>query len=480
VTTIRAKEQQAAWKAVRKALIDRELGQAWRGPEDFVELEGDLADTDPAISENLRNANDDHDDMLRLAIVTRASAKKVTAVLASGDVVDISGRGLRMAQSGLRPNAPQKLRILRGAVVRLLQQGKVWTITQWPEAEGALVAMDPRNGEVRALVGGFDFGRNQFNHVTQGWRQPGSAFKPFLYAAAMENGVMPETLVNDAPLNDVGNWTPQNADGVYDGPIPLTDALARSKNMVSIRLVQLVGVEAARAWTGRYGFDTTKQPGNLTLALGAGSVTPMQMASAYAVIANGGLKVEPLVIKRVTDVDGKTLFEAPAPKSGERVIPARSAFMTATLLQEVARSGTAARAQAQLRRPDLFGKTGTTNDVFDAWFAGFHPRLVAVVWLGYDTPRSLGSRASGGSLALPAWIQFMGTALAREPVTALHVPDGVVGTDTGWRYAEWADGGFLETLGEDDEPITPALIPDPNAPRQPKSLLETLTDMLGF
>jgi penicillin-binding protein 1A len=482
VTTLRASDQQAAWKALRKTLIDRELGLSWRGPEDRVDLDEDLADTDAAVSEHLRDASDD--EMLRVAIVTRAGVKKVTAVLASGDVVEVTGKGLRAVQPGLNAKASDKLRIRRGSVVRLLLQGKSWTITQWPEAEGALVSMDPRNGEVRALVGGFDFRENQFNHVTQGWRQPGSAYKPFLYAAAMENGVMPETHVNDAPLTDVGNWSPQNADGVYDGPIPLTEALARSKNMVSIRLVQLVGVGAARAWTGRYGFDVAKQPENLTLALGAGSTTPMQMAGAYAVIANGGLKVNPWVIRRIVDNEGKTLFEVPPPKvgEGERVIPARNAFMTATLLQEVARSGTAARAQAQLRRPDIFGKTGTTNDVYDAWFAGFQPNLVAVVWLGYDTPRSLGSHASGSSLALPAWIQYMGTALAKEPVVALNVPSGVVGTEGGWRYAEWADGGFLETLGEGDEPITPALIPqppDPSAPRK-KGFLESLGDMLGL
>jgi penicillin-binding protein 1A len=254
--------------------------------------------------------------------------------------------------------------------------------------------------------------------------------------------------------------------------------------MVSIRLVQLVGVQAARAWTARYGFDADKQPDNLTLALGAGSTTPMQMAGAYAVIANGGLKVNPWVIKRISDAEGRTLFETPPPKVDEslRVIPPRSAFMTATLLQEVARSGTAARAQAQLRRPDIFGKTGTTNDVYDAWFAGFQPRLVAVVWLGYDTPRTLGSHASGSSLALPAWIQFMGAALAREPVVSLNVPGGVVSTDTGWRYAEWANGGFLESLGEGDEPITPALIPqppDPSAPKQ-KGFFESIGDLLGL
>jgi penicillin-binding protein 1A len=464
VTTLLANEQQAAWKAVRKTLTDRELGQPWRGPEEQLDLDDDLEDTDPAVSQLLADVNDD--EILRAAIVTQASSKKVTAVLASGDVVHISGKGLRQAQAGLSSKAPVKLKIERGDVVRLIQQGKDWTLTQWPEAEGALVALDPHTGEVRAMVGGFDFHQNQFNHVTQGWRQPGSSYKPFLYAAAMENGVMPETIVNDAPVTNVGDWSPQNADGEFDGPIPLHIALAKSKNMVSIRLVQLMGPQAAREWTGHFGFDVDKQPDNLTLALGAGSTTPMQLAGAYAVIANGGLKVNPVVIKRISDVNGKTLFEAPTPAVDEsqRVVPARNAFMISTLLQEVASSGTAARAQAQLKRPDLFGKTGTTNDVVDAWFAGFQPNMVAVVWIGYDTPRTLGSHASGSSLALPAWIQFMSTALAKEPVKQLAVPDGVVMTETGWRYAEWANGGFLTSLGVDDDAISPALIPHPPDP----------------
>jgi penicillin-binding protein 1A len=461
VTTLHANEQQAAWKALRKTLIDRELGQPWRGPEEAIDLDDELEDTDPGVSQLLADVNDD--EVLRAAIVTQAGSKKVTAVLASGDVITITGKGLRQAQAGLASKAAPKLKIERGSVIRLIQQGKEWSITQWPEAEGALVALDPHNGEVRAMVGGFDFRQNQFNHVTQGWRQPGSSYKPFLYAAAMENGVMPETIVNDAPVTNVGDWAPQNSDGEYDGPIPLHVGLAKSKNMVSIRLVQLLGPQAARDWTGHFGFDVNKQPDNLTLALGAGSTTPMQLAGAYAVIANGGLKINPVVIKRISDADGKTLFEAPTPAADEsqRVIPARNAFMVSTLLQEVARSGTAARAQGQLKRPDLFGKTGTTNDVVDAWFAGFQPNLVAVVWIGYDTPRSLGSHASGGSLALPAWIQFMNTALAKEPVRELTVPDSVVMTETGWRYAEWANGGFITSLGEDDQPISPALIPRP-------------------
>lgn len=467
VTTLRANEQQAAYKAVRKTLIDRELQQAWRGPEEHEDLDEDLENTDPAVSQALAEYNDD--ETLRVAIVTEAGPKRVVAALASGEVINVTGKGLRQAQSGLSNKAGKKLKISRGSIVRLLQQGKDWTITQWPEAEAALVALNPHDGEVHALVGGFDFRANQFNHVTQGWRQPGSSFKPFLYAAAMENGVMPETIVNDAPLSGLGDWNPQNSDGSADGPITLREALARSKNLVSIRLVQLLGPQAAREWAGRYGFDVDKQPDNLTLALGAGSTTPLQLASAYAVIANNGLKVTPVVIKRITDVDGKPLFEAPPQvvDESQRGVPARSAFMTASLLQEVTRSGTAARAQGQLRRPDLYGKTGTTNDVFDAWFAGFQPNLVAVVWVGYDKPQSLGGHSSGASLALPAWIQFMATALSHEPVREMPVPDeGVARSERDWRYAEWANGGFIASLGLDDQVIDRSLIPhppDPNA-----------------
>jgi len=477
VTTLRAAEQQAAWKALRKTLIDRELGLAWRGPEGHEDLESGLADTDPAVSQVLADHNDD--EMLQVAVVTQVSPKQVTLVLSGGEVIPVSGKGLRQVQPGLSAKASDKLKLRRGSVVRALQQGSNWVITQWPEAEGALVALDPRDGAVRALVGGFDFQRNQFNHVTQGWRQPGSSYKPFLYAAALENGVMPETLVNDAQLT-VGNWSPSNADGQFEGPMPLHTALAKSKNMVSIRLVQLMGPQAARTWTGRYGFDVDKQPDNLTLALGAGSTTPMQLASAYAVIANGGLKVSPVVISQITDGSGKVVFEA-TPKvldESDRVIPARNAFLTGTLLNEVTRSGTAAKAQAQLRRPDLYGKTGTTNDVYDAWFAGFQPRRVAVVWLGHDTPRSLGSQASGSSLALPAWIQYMGTALAKEPVVEMPVPEGVVRTESGWRYSEWASGGFIEELGVDDEPIDPSLIPSPPQPGETPSTEDRLKGFL--
>ena len=408
----------------------------------------------------------DDDDTLRLALVTRVAPKGINLVLANGEAIEVTGAGLRQAQSGLSAKAASALRIQRGAVVRVLQTGKTWTVTQWPQAEGAFVALDPSNGDVRALVGGFDFHRNQFNHVTQGWRQPGSSYKPFIYSGAIESGVQPETLVNDMPLENVGNWDPQNDDGSTDGPITVRTALARSKNLVSIRLVQLLGPDGARKWTSRFGFAPERQPDNLTQALGTGSTTPMQLAGAYAVLANGGLRVNPQFVRRITNANGDTVFEAPVQtlSDAQRVVPQRNTFMVSSLLQDVTRVGTAARAQATLKRPDLYGKTGTTDDVVDAWFAGFQPSLVAVVWVGYDTPRSLGSRASGSALALPAWIEFMAAALKNVPVAEVKPPPGVVKVEDGdWRYTEWAEDGFIRSLGLDGEVISPALIvyPDP-------------------
>jgi penicillin-binding protein 1A len=467
ITTLQAAGQQAAYRALRRTLIEHELRQPWRGPESREDLPASAPDDDPAITQALAEVDDDEE--LRAAIVTAVSPGVVRVVLASGEVLRLERTALRQAQSGLAPKAPDALALRRGAVVRVLQQGKGWVLTQWPQAEGALVALDPANGELRALVGGFDFHRNQFNHVTQGWRQPGSSYKPFLYAGAMEHGVMPETLINDMPLTDVGDWSPANSDGSTDGPITLRTALTRSKNLVTIRLVQLLGVQNARAWTGHFGFDAERQPDNLTLALGAGATTPLQLASAYGVIANGGFLLPPQLIRRITGAGGEVIFEAPVQKTDEslRAVSERNTFMTASLLQDVTRVGTAARAQATLRRPDLYGKTGTTNDVVDAWFAGFQPGLVAVVWLGHDSPRSLGSHASGASLALPAWIEYMGTALKNAPVRELAPPEGVVRSTSDWRYAEWADGGFITSLGLDGQAISPALIPAPPAPPPP-------------
>ena len=390
------------------------------------------------------------------AVVLEATPKKIVAVRLNSERLEITGEGLRPAQSGLSEKAPPKIRIRRGAVIRVAKTPKnTWEITQLPEVEGAFVAIDPRDGAIHALVGGFDFNKNKFNHVTQAWRQPGSGFKPFIYSAALEKGFTPSTIVNDAPLFfDAGvtggqPWEPKNYDGKFEGPMPLHSALARSKNMVSIRVLQAVGTQNAQDWITRFGFDADKHPPYLTMALGAGAVTPMQMATGYAVFANGGYRVNPWLITRITDQKGKTVVESqpPLPNESVRAIDARNSFIMARLLQEVARSGTAARAQRELKRPDLYGKTGTTNDSIDTWFAGFQPTIVAIVWMGYDTPRSLGDRETGGGLSLPVWINFMDTALKGVPVMTPTAPEGVVNVGGEWYYEEYARGGGVGSLG---------------------------------
>lgn len=460
VTSLRAADQEAAHVALRRAVILRELRQPWRGPEDREDLPADAAREERAAAQALKEHADDED--LHPAIVLSADAKEVQLMLPGGERLRITGAGLRAAAPGLRAKAPPALAITRGAIVRVvaLPRGKAidWVITQWPDAEAAFVALDPASGRVRALVGGFDFSRRPFNHVTQAWRQPGSAFKPFVYSAAFEAGVMPDTVVDDLPWitqDAAGNtWEPQNSDGQFDGPMTVREALAKSKNMVSIRLVNHTGVEAVRNWAARFGFQPDKQPANLTLALGAGSTTPLQLAGAYAVIANGGWRVPPVVIEKITDGQGRTLFEAPAAPAFDeatRAVPARNLFLLESLLNDVTRVGTAARAQGTLKRSDLFGKTGTTNDAVDAWFAGFQPGVVGVAWMGYDDPKSLGEGESGGGLALPIWIDAMATMLKKVPVATLTPPDGVTMGAGDWRYTEWVDQAPVERL-EDPPP----------------------------
>ncbi|MEK8030372.1 PBP1A family penicillin-binding protein [Ideonella sp. DXS29W] len=464
-TSLVAAEQQAAWAALRRSLLEYERRQPWRGPEDNEDLPEDAngAELERAAAQALKDHRDD--DELRVAIVLHAGAKELQLQLASGEQIKLAGEGLRWALPGLSPKAKPALSIKPGAIVRLQKLDKIgWAIAQWPAAEAAFVAMEPTTGRVRALVGGFDFARQPFNHVTQAWRQPGSSFKPLLYSAALEHGVMPGTLINDVELalpdaSGPTGWRPQNSDGRFDGPLTLRQALARSKNSVSIRLLQHVGVDTARAWAANFGLDPDKQPDNLTLALGAGSTTPLQMAGAYSMLANGGWRVAPQIIERITDAAGKLVYEAPPPAEltdDTRVLPARNGFITRRLMHEVVTSGTAARAHVVLPRDDIYGKTGTTNDAVDAWFAGFQNSVVGVAWVGYDDPKSLGSRESGGGLALPIWLDYMRVALARVPVAADPPPDGVVQRDGEWVYSEWADGGAVARIGFEPDPAEAA------------------------
>ena len=455
--TLRSADQEVAYRALRRGLLNFEQRQWYRGPEAYVDLPAEPTQMDQRIAEALADHPDN--DELRAAVVTEASPRKVMAVLQNGEVITVTGDGLKPVASGLSDKAEPKIQIRRGAVVRAVRNAKgEWALTQVPEVEGAFVAMDPETGAIRALVGGFDYGKSKFNHVTQAWRQPGSSFKPFIYSAALEKGFTPMTVVNDAPLFfDAGAtgsqpWEPKNYDGKFDGPMPLRTALAKSKNMVSIRVLQSVGPGFAQDWITRFGFDADKHPAYLTMALGAGSVTPLQMAGAYSVFANGGYLVSPMLIAKVTDSKGKVLSQSSPPPLDDalRVLDARNAFVMNSLLQEVTRSGTAASAKRALGRGDIFGKTGTTNDSMDAWFAGFHPSLVAVVWIGYDTPRKLGDRETGGGLSLPVWIDYMAYALKGVPVRELTPPEGVTQVDGDWSFDEFSQGAGVRSVGLED------------------------------
>jgi len=453
-TTLKSSDQEAAYKALRQGIMDFERRQIYRGPEKFISLPADPKDLDDMIDDALEDAPDNGDVMS--AVVLEASARRVLAVRQNGEQFEITGEGLRPAQSGLSDKASPAVQIRRGAIIRVVKLPKgMWEITQLPEVEGALIALNPKDGAIKALVGGFDFVKNKFNHVTQAWRQPGSSFKPFIYSAALEKGFTPATVVNDAPLFfDAGvtggqPWEPKNYDGTFDGPMTLRRGLAKSKNMISIRVLQSVGARNAQSWITHFGFEAEKHPAYLTMALGAGSVTPMQMATGYSVFANGGYLVHPFLISQITDQRGKVLVQSTPVDITEdqRAIPARNAFTMTSLLQEVTRSGTAARAQATLKRPDVYGKTGTTNDAMDAWFAGYQPTLAAIVWIGYDTPRKLGDRETGGGLSLPIWIKYMETALRNVPVQEPSAPEGLVQVGGEWFYTELGASGGVRNLG---------------------------------
>jgi penicillin-binding protein 1A len=431
-TTVRRKDQEAASEALRQGVLEYDRRHGYRGPEGRVNLPAPGEPLDEAIEEALQDKEVAGE--LVPAVVVAASPREVKAVMRRGDEVVVVGDGLRFAARALADRNPDRA-IRRGAIIRL-QQGEKgsWSISQLPKVEAALVALDPGNGAILALAGGFDFNASKFNHATQAWRQPGSSFKPFIYSAALEKGFTPATVLNDAPFvieaAKTGGqlWEPKNYDAKFEGPMRLRTALAKSKNMVSIRLLQAIGPHYAQDYIQRFGFDPKMHPAYLTMALGAGAATPLQMATAYAVFANGGYRVKPWFIARVEDNRGQTLYAAKPETAGidaERVLDERNAFLMTALMRDVVRSGTATRALA-LGRNDLAGKTGTTNDHIDAWFAGFMGRLVAVSWIGFDTPTNLGANETGGQAALPIWLGYAGKVLKGVPETELVPPPGVV------------------------------------------------------
>lgn len=456
-TTIVSRDQDAAYDALRRNVMAYEIRHGYRGPEAFITL--------PQAADARLEAIDDEltkhpvSGGLLPAVVLAASTKMVRAVISSGDAIDIAGEGLRFAAAGLGTNAKPQLRIKPGAVIRVAQDAnKRWVITQLPEVAAALVALNADDGSYRALVGGFDFNLSKFDHATQAWRQPGSSIKPFVYSAALEKGFAPGTLINDAPLSlgsaDTGGqaWEPKNDDG-FDGPISMRRALAKSKNIVSVRILRAVGVPYAHEYLERFGFSIDKHPRNLTMTLGTGSVTPLQLAGAYAVFANGGYRVNPYLIRKVTDARGRDLFSARPTRAGTqgtRVLDARNAFVIDSMLRDVVRSGTGAAASQKLGRTDIAGKTGTTSDALDGWFVGYGANVVAVGWMGYDDPKSLGSREFGATLALPIWADYMRAALAGKPEIQKPSPAGVALVDGDWRYQEYETAGGVRSLGFDD------------------------------
>ncbi len=447
-TTLNKAHQDAAYFAVRKGILDYDRRHGYRGAEDFQELPKDISED--ALDDLLQDREDSDD--LHVALVLELSAQRLKAVRKGGETLEITADGLKLAKAFMGEKAPASKRVRRGAFIRVRKNEKgAWEIAQFPQVEAGLVAMDPESGAIRALVGGFDFVRNKYNHVTQNQRQPGSSFKPFVYSAALEKGFTPATIINDAPLSfdatETGSasWEPKNFDGTYDGPIRMRAALTKSKNLVSIRILRAVGTQYAQDYITRFGFDAKRHPPYLTMALGAGSVTPLELATGYCVFANGGYRVSPYFITRVEDSEGKVLSRAQPSRSGSgapQAIDPRNAFVMFSMMQDVIRGGTGARA-LQLGRRDIAGKTGTTNDQMDAWFAGFQKHVTAVAWMGFDTPRSLGPNETGAVAALPLWISYMGAALKSIPEELPRMPEGVVSVrvnpDTGLREEQGAD-----------------------------------------
>ena len=466
-TTIRKADQEVAYQALRKGVLDYDRRQPYRGPEAFVDLPANATDDD--YEDALADYSDS--DELLVAVVLASSPRQVQAALRNGEKITISGEGLKFAARALEPKTAPQRRIRRGAIVRVAREGRAWQVVQLPEVEAAFISIDPRDGAIRALVGGFEFSRNKFNHVTQAWRQPGSSFKPFIYSASLEKGFTPATVVSDEPVvleaEETGSqrWEPKNYDGAFEGPMRLRSALAKSKNMVSIRVLDAIGPKYAQDYVARFGFEPERHPAYLTMALGAGSVTAWHMARAYAVFANGGYLVQPYFIHKIVDDRGNPLALADPPRAGEespRVIDERNAFIMDSMMQDVTRYGTAARV-ARLGRNDLAGKTGTTNEFVDAWFTGYQPSLVAISWVGFDQPRTLGKNQTGGVVALPIWIDYMETVLKDTPQTSRELPAGIVTMPTAPVAAPAGEGKLVPEFFY-EEAVPPPEVLRPPAP----------------
>ena len=465
-TTIYKSNQEAANNAVLQGILEYQRRQGYQKAEKTIDL-SQLKSSN--LEEGLQMALVDFEEYNGFvpAIATEVSAKSVTVFTKQGETLQIKGAGLSVIQKNLSDKDQKNHKVVIGSVVRIIKSQGVWHIVQLPQVESALVALNPEDGAITALVGGFDFKKNKFNHVTQAWRQPGSSFKPFVYSAALEKGFTPASVVEDAPITmsagEVGSnkmWEPKNFDDHYSGPIRLRTALTKSKNMVSIRVLKKIGPLYAQDYITKFGFSRKDHPAYLAMALGAGQTTPWAMANGYAVFANGGYRVTPHLISKITDSNGKLVEEMRYPHAGKdapRVIDARNAFLMTSMMRDVVLHGTAVKAKV-LGRQDLAGKTGTTNDQIDAWFAGYNPKQVAVVWIGYDQPRTLGKDETGGKAALPIWIRYMATALQGTPDVPYAVPAGImqvkINSYTGTHVYEDEPGMYEYFYQENPPPAT--------------------------
>ena len=472
-TTLIKDEQQAAYSSLRKGVMDYDRRHGYRGAESFLDMKEISSDQDEAIDEALQDIHDAGD--LVPALVLAVDAKQIKLYRKGGEFVTLSGDGMKFAAKMLDDKAPPNKRLKRGAIVRIQKDDKAnWQISQLPEVESAFVAVSPQDGAIRALVGGFDFNRNKFNHVTQAWRQPGSSFKPFIYSASLEKGYSPNSVLADEPIvisaTQTGSqaWEPRNYDGKYEGPMKMRTALAKSKNMVSIRILQSIGTHYAQDYAGRFGFDPAKHPPYLTMALGAGSVTPWQMVTGYAVFANGGFKINPYIVREIRNEKNGVLAHSAEVQAGDdsiRAIDPRNAFMMDSMLRDVTIYGTAAKASVALKRHDLAGKTGTTNEYVDAWFCGYQMTVAGCAWIGFDQPRKLGDKETGGAAALPIWIGYMSRALKDVPIQTPEMPEGLVtfgeGRDRSFIYAE---NIVKERPPEEGEGSLPEAIPELDKP----------------
>ena len=439
-TTIRADEQRAAHMALRSGVLSYDKKNGYRGPEAFIKLPNDPNSANEVIADKLSSVSDSLD--ILAGIVTKIEKSKITVSRGENKPIILKRSNTKFAEKFFTKQTPQKKRIRRGSLIRIKpssENNKEYEITQLPEAQAALVAVQTNNGAIRALVGGFDFQSNKYNRVTQAYRQPGSAIKPFIFGAALEKGFSPKTLINDLPINfspeSTGGtlWEPKNFNNLYLGPISMKEALTKSQNMVSIRIVKKITPKFSQDYISRFGFEAKKNPPLFSLALGAGAITPLQLVAGYSSIANGGFFIKPYFIDRILDYSGNLVRRYEPLLAGNekyRIIDARHAYILHNMLSDVVDSGTARKAKV-LERPDLAGKTGTTNDAIDAWFAGYQPAISAVTWFGYDNPKSLGEKQTGSGIALPIWIDFMKEILKRQPIVFKPEPPGIIRINDG-------------------------------------------------